>query len=202
MHIEALHLSHSRTDRYLFRNLNFKLHAGQLLRVEGQNGAGKTTLLKVLAGLITPDKGKVTWQDQTIAHSPHFKESMALISHKAGINPVLSVKENIALQLCLANAPYDENLLADVLNKFALSAKVNERCFQLSQGQQRKVALCALILKKKSLWLLDEPYTALDSDSINIFNTYIQDHLDNKGLVIMASHQPLMIASAGVLSLC
>ena len=202
MHIEALNISHSRMDKYLFRNLNFKVRPGQLLRIQGQNGAGKTTLLKVLAGLITPDKGKITWQDQPIAQSHIFKENMALVSHKAGINPALTVKENIELQLNLAGVSSEETLFQTVLEEFGLISKANELCYQLSQGQQRKVALCALILKNKALWLLDEPYTALDQDSITAFNEKVQSHLNQQGLVIIASHQPINLSCNQVLSLC
>lgn len=191
MLLEANNIGCIRGDQYLFRNLNFRVGLGELLSIQGQNGAGKTTLLKVLAGLILPDKGKVTLQ----AKAP--KGQLAFLGHRDGINVNLTVMENIHLQLALANQKIDENLLKSVLAEFNLSHKSEMYCYQLSQGQRRKVALCCLLLKQKPLWILDEPFTSLDSATMMHFTQMMQAHLSN-GLIVMTSHHGVTLAHKAV----
>ncbi len=197
MTIEALNIGFARADKYLFRNLNFSVRSGELLRIEGQNGAGKTTLLKILAGLIYPDKGRIHWEQSAIGSSD-YKSQVAFLGHRDGINLNLTVAENIQLQVNLAKATQVVQA-SKMLDCLALAGKEDVPCYKLSQGQRRKVALCALLLKNKKVWLLDEPFTSLDKPSIEAFTQQMQAHLAAKGMIILASHHA--IASHQVVNL-
>ncbi len=188
MTIEAINISCMRSDNYLFRNLNFSVGAGELIRIDGQNGAGKSTLLKILTGLTSPDKGCVTWDKCSIAQSPHYNEQLAYLGHRDGINLNLTVMENITHQVQLAKAKINNAARQDLLEALSLSGKENKYCYQLSQGQRRKVAICAMFLKNKKIWILDEPFTSLDKSSIDVVKKSIQSHLAANGLVLMVSH--------------
>ncbi|MGD9592152.1 MAG: ATP-binding cassette domain-containing protein, partial [Candidatus Berkiella sp.] len=116
------------------------------------------------------------------------KQEMAYLGHKDGINLNLTVKENVSLQVHLAKATLNREAFSMLLESLSLSSKADLPCYQLSQGQRRKVAICGLLLKRKAVWLLDEPFTSLDKASIDVVSEQIRLHLLAKGLVIMASH--------------
>ncbi|MBS0289790.1 MAG: cytochrome c biogenesis heme-transporting ATPase CcmA [Proteobacteria bacterium] len=201
MSLEVKNISYMAENKYLFRNLNFNILPGQILMVQGQNGAGKTTLLKVLSGLILPKKGEVNWDKERIKQSMNFHHNLSYVGHQDGLNLELTLLENIQLQLALSQSPLDKHRLQSILSHFSLQNMQNKSCHQLSAGERRKVALSALLLKNKPLWILDEPYTALDQQSITTLNLYFNNHLKNAGMVVMASHVPFSQPTQ-VINLC
>ncbi len=201
MHVEVKNLSFARGGQYLFRNLNFNLSPGQMLIIQGHNGSGKSTLLKILAGLILPNKGCVSWGNQKIVENDQFLRDLAYLGHRDGLNLGLNAKENIKVLLALGDQVLNQNEMTTLLEKLDLSDHLARPCQKLSAGQKRKVALCAIALKRKPLWILDEPYTSLDDKSIGAINQLMKNHLSNNGMIIMASHIHLQQDNARVIQL-
>lgn len=163
--------------QYLFRNLSFFLSSGELLLVQGANGSGKSSLLKILAGLATSERGTID-----------RKSEVAYIGHLTGIKRGLTVLENIDMQLLLSRHTQDETEIDLILKNFEIDHQAHRLCSRLSMGQQRKVALASIVLKQKPIWILDEPFTALDKNSAATLCRYINLHLSTGGIVIVASH--------------
>lgn len=189
MHFEVKNLSCSRGNRHLFRNLNICLPAGKLLFITGSNGAGKSSLLKILAGLISPEKGYVTWCERNIKHeSSWYHANMSYLGHKDSLKKALTPYENITHQLSVGEGTDSKTEIKSLLTMLELQQFAHTSCQQLSAGQRRKVALAALMLKKRPLWILDEPFTALDATSVSTVKTCFQQHTAQGGMIIMASH--------------
>jgi len=189
MNYEAKNLSYRLGDSYLFRRINFKLSPGECLHIQGHNGAGKSTLLKILAGLAIAQKGTITWQQNNIHAKPEqYYAAMSYLGHKDGIKRALTPYENIM------NCTTNENRcsvaeLHALLTTFQLVPLMHRFCYQLSAGQKRKVALASLILQKKPLWILDEPFTTLDLQSSHCFKQIMDQHLHQGGIIVLASHR-------------
>jgi heme exporter protein A len=192
--LEARDLECIRGERLLFRNLDVHLLPGTLLHVEGANGAGKSTLLRVLAGLSLPETGTVYWCGKPIPqYRWEFAESLSYIGHRAGLKGELNPVENLDLTCRLrgngALHPQDALLHMD------LATCLDLPCRMLSAGQQRRVALARLLINPSPIWILDEPYTALDQKGIGIMNRLLTEHLNAGGIGIVSSHQ--VIGAAG-----
>jgi heme exporter protein A len=191
MILEVKNLSYTRSssrDNYLFRKLNFKLSAGQLMVIQGNNGAGKSTLLKVVAGLIAPEKGGVYWKGDPISKSTTYRSNMSYLSHKDGLRQALTLHENLILDIKLNTQAICNTQLTDVLNAFRLQECKQVFCQNLSAGQRRKLRLASIILKQSLLWILDEPFTFLDKQSSEVLRMYFRSHLTQGGMILMASH--------------
>lgn len=202
---EVAHLQGSRSEQPLFRNLTFKLNAGEWIWVKGENGRGKTTLLKILAGLILPDKGYLSWSGKKLKRfEPHFLHLLLYLGHHPALNPTLTVSENI-LWSCLLQT----NLLTHkdqkhkdqkkdlelLINKALKDLNVHELadipCEQLSFGQKQRVSLLRLAINQEAiLWILDEPGTGLDEKAKEWIVQQINQHLQKGGMAVIASHEP------------
>lgn len=187
--LDLVSLSFDYFDKPLLREVQFSVTSGQLLHLRGANGAGKTTLLKLLAGLLQPQKGDILFESKSISKDlVSYQQQLCYIGHKAGINPLLTVKENCFFDLHWERQPIAlDKLLAD----FSLSDLGDEPCYHLSAGQKRRVGLLRLMMSNAKLWLLDEPLVALDQHAILNLMTYLENHLAQGGLVIFTSHQSL-----------
>jgi len=168
--------------------------AGEVWQVTGPNGSGKTTLLRVLAGLGLPDEGEVSWHGKPI-HSvrSEFNADLVYLGHKAAIAGDLTARENLAAYLDLRQQHPNHALLDSTLAKLKLGDRVDLPCRWLSAGQQRRVALARLALEPASLWILDEPLNALDSDAVDWVVAAIQDQasrFSNRGELISLRHRP------------
>ena len=187
MSLSASELTLFRGDRRLVHGLSFGVRPGEILLVEGANGSGKTSLLRAIAGLGLFASGSVTWRDTPIAGNRQaFLAETAWLAHKVGFSGDLSLLENLRFEMGLrGHASVDESVLEalDLLSIQNLPLRV------LSAGQQRRVALARLLLTRATLWLLDEPFTNLDSAGQDLVTDLIDQHLDHKGLVVMAGHQ-------------
>ena len=171
-----------RDDRLLFRDLSGACDRGDLLRVAGPNGAGKTTLLRILAGLFEADEGQV-WVD----HSPHYemRENMLYFGHRSQVSRDLSVMENLEF---LTGA--DRPTLQAALRSVGLHRYHDSLVRELSQGQGRRCALARLWCTHAPIWILDEPYAALDVQMVSVLDTKINDHLAAGGVCVFTTHQP------------
>lgn len=176
-------------DKTLFEQLQLSLSAGQLLFVRGENGVGKTTLLRIMAGLARPDDGQVIWCDNDIADTPEsFNQALLYLGHKTGICGAMSARENLLFWQELQGLPELSDPYA-ILATLGLVGVEDIPATLLSAGQQRRAALARLWLKIGGIWILDEPYTALDSKGIALVDAQIQRHREKGGIVVMTSHQ-------------
>ncbi|MDE3271151.1 cytochrome c biogenesis heme-transporting ATPase CcmA [Pseudoalteromonas sp. G4] len=180
-----------RQDRCLFEDLSFELHQGQIVQLEGQNGAGKTSLLRILAGFVRAESGKVMWQGVDIAKDNlQFACDTLYIGHKTGVNGQLTALENLAFWLETHGLETRQDLL-DVLAQLGLVGLEDVPVRLLSAGQQRRVALARLWLNKAKLWMLDEPFTAVDKKGVVLLQQQFKKHLAQGGAIILTSHQDL-----------
>lgn len=180
-----------RQDRCLFEDLSFELHQGQIVQLEGQNGAGKTSLLRILAGFVRAESGKVLWQGQDVAKDNlQFASDTLYIGHKTGVNGQLTAVENLAFWLETHGLETQQDL-HDVLAQLGLVGLEDVPVRLLSAGQQRRVALARLWLNKATLWMLDEPFTAVDKKGVVLLQQQFKKHLAQGGAIILTSHQDL-----------
>lgn len=183
-----------RGDRLLFKNVSFELQAGGLLYVLGENGSGKSSLLRMLCGLLTPEDGAVLWQQKKIKQDAEaYFSNLTYLGHLNGLKEDLTALENLQ-----ANARLAGNDVSDASALAALTAIGIARCANLparvlSQGQKRRVALAGLWLAKTRLWILDEPFAALDVASIDVLAARLSEHLAHGGMAILTTHQDVAV---------
>lgn len=192
--LETTKLDCARGDKLLIKDLSFSVAEGQLLHITGRNGAGKTTLLRCLCGLSSPAAGKISWQGQDIAKSrDDYHAHMAYVGHVNGNQGELSSEENLVFAQALAGEQTDVSA-AETLKKLGLSSSRHLPTKFLSQGQQRRLALARLLVQKRKLWILDEPFVALDVDTTILLEDIVSEHIKNGGMAIITSHHALNIA--------
>ena len=188
-------MSVTKRDRLLFDNLNFAVEPGTLLYIKGQNGAGKTSLLRVLAGLVEADCGEVHFSQQNIKHYPEqYHQNLVYFGHKLGISQTLTPIENLQFWCKQHQVVMAEETIFTLLAHLNLVGLEDIPVANLSAGQQRRVALARFWCKATAkLWILDEPFTALDTQGIALLSEQITNFLGNGGAVIMTSHQQLQL---------
>ena len=187
--LEAADLDCERGGRVLFRKLSFSLAAGELLRVAGANGSGKTSLLRILCGLLSPTQGEVRWRGQSIRRlAEEYARQLVHIGHAPGLKDELTAAENLEIACALAGLAVSSGEVRDSLTRFGLPAEKPVR--QLSQGQRRRAALARLSLSERvPLWLLDEPFAALDAAATGLVEELIQRQVGRGGAVVYSAHQ-------------
>jgi heme exporter protein A len=183
-----------RGDRRLFAGVGFCLGAGELLYLQGPNGAGKTSLLRMLCGLLPPAAGEIRWRGQPIARlGEEYRRELCFLGHHDAIKEELTPFENLNFSARLAGMPLDEKRSLDALSKLGLAGREDLACRTLSRGQKRRAALSRLAFDRRPLWLLDEPFTALDAAAVDVLAALIGAHLQEGGLAVLATHQPVEI---------
>ncbi len=198
MTLTAHQLAFSRDDLPLFEGLELSLAAGELLQVEGPNGSGKTTLLRILCGLLQPLRGEVCWCGQPIQQvRAEYGATLAYLGHRSGLKETLTPRENLhaALAIYGAKAVDVEAALAGVG-----LAHLDEElpCRVLSAGQQRRVALARLVASGARLWVLDEPFTALDRAGRRLVEQLLMNHLAQGGMAVVTTHHVIELAGSTV----
>jgi heme exporter protein A len=185
--LEAHALECIRDHRTLFSNLGFRLERGQALVLEGRNGSGKTSLLRILCGIRLPDAGTVTWGATDIGKlGPDYHVHTAYVGHRDGIKLDLTPLENLAMARALGK-PGDITLEA-ALEKVDLCGFEDVLTRNLSAGQQRRLALSRLLVTDTVLWILDEPFTSLDTHGIRIIEKLLEEHTSGGGMLAVTSH--------------
>ena len=197
--LEVINLECVRGDRRLFSELNFDLSAGELLHLHGHNGSGKTTLLRTICGLITPTDGVVRWQGENVCKlRDDFARELVYVGHKNAIKADLTGTENLRIACQLDGMPVSVKQAWDALEKMGLRGHEDLPVRVLSQGQKKRVALARLLLNKSPLWILDEPFTALDKAAVTYLQTVIQEHVDEGGMAILTTHQEVALTRGQV----
>lgn len=190
--LEAVALSCERDWRMLFEQLHFALQPGDMLQISGPNGSGKTSLLRLLAGLRQPTAGDVLLQGQALAEQrSELARNLLWVGHAAGIKGLLSAEENLAW-LCALHRPAGRDAIWQALEAVGLRGFEDVPCHTLSAGQQRRVALARLYLDDTPpLWVLDEPFTALDKSGVAQLEAHLAGHCERGGVVVLTTHHSL-----------
>lgn len=169
------------------------LQPGEMLQIVGPNGSGKTSLLRLLAGLMQPTEGSIWLKGRPLAQQRgELTRNLLWIGHAAGIKGLLTAEENLAW-LCALQQPATSQAIWQALAVIGLRGFEDVPCHTLSAGQQRRVALARLYLKAPPLWILDEPFTALDKSGVAQLEQHLADHCDSGGSVILTTHHSLQI---------
>jgi heme exporter protein A len=191
-----------RGERLVFAGLSFRLAPGDALVLTGSNGSGKTSLLRLLVGLIAPAAGRLAWGTTPIADDlAGHRARLHYVGHQDGVKPGLTPRETLVFWAALRGQEVrrDAPVLAAALAAFALEAVVDWPCRWLSAGQRRRLALARLLVTAAPLWLLDEPFSALDDDNRIRLEETIVAHRAGGGRAIVATHIPAEIgATVGI----
>ena len=197
--LEADNLECVRGERRLFAGVGFRLDAGELLYLQGKNGSGKTSLLRMLIGLLPPENGEIRWQGESIhTLADEFRANLCYLGHQNAIKEELTPLENMLASAHLADEVLSEDEALDALEQVGLAGREDLACRYLSQGQKRRVALARLVNEKRPLWILDEPFVALDVAAVNWLAGIISGHLQRGGLAVMTTHQQVNIPAGAV----
>ena len=181
-----------RGERCLFKSLDFALNTGEVLVIEGANGSGKTSLLRGLAGLLDFERGEIRWNGATVNDNRQaFRADLVWFAHKIGLKGDLDLAENLRFEAALR--PSEAERLPGILERLGISTLADLPLRVLSAGQQRRVALARMLLAKARIWMMDEPFTNLDSDGQELVGELLSEHLSTGGACVVASHQPLAI---------
>lgn len=189
--LEVRDLACQRGEQLLFSGVSFDLSAGELLWVEGRNGAGKTSLLRILCGLSPAEAGTVRWQGENIRSTREsFFGATLFLAHSNGLKDDLTVAENLQFHGRLAGMQADGERIDDALRACGLTERRDLAVRYLSQGQRRRAALARLWLaQSRKLWILDEPFAALDAESVERLAARLGAHLEAGGLAVLTTHQ-------------
>lgn len=200
--LEARGLSCVRGEKQLFSGLNLRLSAGACLHVRGENGVGKTSLLRLLTGLAKPDSGEVMWSNQNISKdSLSYHRDLLFLGHRDGLKEDLTAIENLQTYAVLDALPLTQEKALAALWRFGLRGREHLPVNCLSAGQKRRVLMARMLTREAPLWILDEPFNALDIKAVHELKNLISEHLLHGGLVVMTSHQEVNIPNMQVLDL-
>lgn len=197
--LEALNLECVRGERRLFAGVGFRLEGGEMLYLQGKNGSGKTSMLRMLCGLTQPESGEIRWRGRPIGKlGDDFRAELCYLGHLNAIKEELTPLENLLASAKLAEDALDEDAALDALDMVGLRGREDLACRYLSQGQKRRVALARLVHERRALWVLDEPYVALDTAAVELVAGLIGAHLQRGGLAVLTTHQTVEVRAGAV----
>lgn len=191
-----------RGERRLFAQLDLAVDAGQWLHVRGENGAGKTSLLRLLAGLAHPAEGEVRWCGQPIRDAEsEYRKNLVFFGHHGALKDDLSALENLSFATAMDGAALPEAQALAALYRMGLRGREDLPIRVLSAGQKRRVVLARLATRNARLWVLDEPFTALDTKAVDLLATLLTEHLGKGGMAVLTSHQAMPLPGGQVVQL-
>ena len=187
-------LSSERDDVPLFTELSVTMGAGDVVQLAGPNGSGKTTLLRILMGLSSQYQGNISWRGTAMPKGRvEFLADTLYLGHNAGVKAALTPLENLRWTGALCS-PVDDNAIFAALEKVGLAGYEHQPCYALSAGQQRRVSLARLFCSSASLWVLDEPFTAIDLAGVAEIESWIDQHAESGGMVLLTTHHRLSLS--------
>ena len=187
-----------RGHRPLFAPASFQLRAGQALHILGDNGVGKTSLLRIVCGLSPAHSGEVKWQGQPIHETASaFHQALFYLGHGLSLKEELTAQENLLSDAAVAGRRITEMQARDALVRMGLRGREHLPLRVMSQGQKRRVALARLLISQAPLWVLDEPFVALDARAVDHLRAMLGEHLAQGGMVLFTSHQAVMLSVQG-----
>ncbi|MDP2793700.1 MAG: cytochrome c biogenesis heme-transporting ATPase CcmA [Sulfurisoma sp.] len=200
--LTATGLTCVRGERRLFSGLDLAVAPGEWLHVQGENGAGKTSLLRMLTGLSHAVEGEIRWNGEPIqALGEDYRRDMLFLGHHGALKEELTPLENLELAAALDGAELTGAAALAVLWRFGLRGREELPVRFLSAGQKRRVLLARLVTRKARLWVLDEPFTALDVKAVDMLAGLIGEHLAGGGMAVLTSHQAMPIAGGKAVKL-
>ena len=183
-------LSVERSNKKIFENINLSLGYGKIILLKGKNGSGKTTLLKTIINIIEPSSGSIYWKGKPLKKNLYeFYNHITYIGDKTTSLRQLSVRENINIWKKIFLSKTDKFQIENILKTMKLDRYLNQKVNELSFGETKKLELLRLILEDKKIWILDEPLSNLDQETIDILTQTFQDHRSKEGSIIFSSHQ-------------
>ena len=198
--IKVNNLSFARGNNLIYNGINFKILPGELLLIKGANGVGKTTLLSNIVNFTDPLEGSITYNGTEIDN--HTASQFFLyIGETNFAYDALSLNQNIEYWLSIHNVKFDKSIKNKSVNFFFQNINLDKKFYQLSFGQKKKIQLLLLMLVNKPVWILDDPFSGLDSKSIQNVNALFKKKLENKGIIILASHQNIILNNYKTLQL-
>ncbi|MFH1605331.1 MAG: cytochrome c biogenesis heme-transporting ATPase CcmA [Pseudomonadota bacterium] len=199
--LEAHRLECTRGERRLFHELSFRLGRGQLLRVAGANGSGKTSLLRIMCGLLAPSAGELRWQGKPIrSEREEYCRNLLFVGHLNALKDDLTALENLQFAAALGGMSADARRMFAALERFGVAHCADLPTKILSQGQRRRVALAKLALSAAvPLWILDEPFSALDVRAVAELERLLEAHIAAGGMVVLTTHQEVQVVAHAVM---
>ena len=200
--LEAREITCVRGERELFSGLSLQVLPGQCLHIRGENGVGKTSLLRLLTGLTFPESGEVLWSGDSIKkEASDYHSQLLFLGHRDALKEDLSALENLRMYAAIDGITLSEQDAFTSLWRFGLKGREDLPVNCLSAGQKKRVLMARMVTRRAHVWILDEPFNALDTHAVVELQGLIAEHLGNGGLTVLTSHQPLAIPGLRVLDL-
>lgn len=194
--LTASNLACVRGERELFSGLAIALDRGNWLHVTGENGAGKTSLLRMLCGVSLPNAGEIRWDGASIGElGDAYRAKLTYLGHQTPIKDELTARENLEVSAAIRGAMLAPEAAGAALQRMGLTGREDLPVRFLSQGQKRRVALALLLTSEAPLWVLDEPFVALDAPAVSELAGIIGEHIGQGGIAVLTSHQDVSIAA-------
>ena len=200
--LTAHKLACTRGERRLFAGVDLAVGPGEWLHVRGENGAGKTSLLRLLVGLMQPAEGEIRWDGVPVRElADDYRRQMLFLGHHGAVKEELTTLENLHFAAALDGAELSEREAIAALHRFGLRGREELPVRFLSAGQKRRVLLARLVTRKAKLWILDEPFTALDTRAVDMLGGLVGEHLAAGGMAVVTSHQAIPLANGKAIEL-
>jgi heme exporter protein A len=185
-----------RGDRRLFSGLDLSVSPGTFVQLTGPNGSGKTSLLRILCGLAAPAEGEVKWNGADIRSlGEEYVASVTYLGHRHGVKDELSAIENLRISNAVNGVDVSQERARAALKDMGLGGRESLPARFLSEGQRRRAGLARLLVCNTTLWLLDEVLTSLDKGAVALVRSLIENHLNDGGIAIVATHQELELST-------
>jgi len=183
-------LSIERLDKKIFENINLSLTPSNITILKGKNGSGKTTLLKAILNLIEPSFGSIFWKGKLLKRNLYdFYNHVTYIPDTTTSLKKLTITDNINIWKKFFISDINNAQIETALKTLKLDNNLNKKVGTLSFGETKKLEFLRLIIENKNVWILDEPFSNLDDDSIELMKQTFEDHCAKEGSIIFSSHQ-------------